>query len=272
MAANLLTSRSKILVQRTGGLGDVILITPVLQRLQEEHPDSTIQVRTAWPQVFIGSCWQMDDGLPADMTYNLDLAYERSPRCHVVDAYFMHVFGDRSGEKQQVLHAEPAGHRFDVILHAGTSWPSRTLPQKTWDETVFQLVTNGLSVAAIGRYEDHHPSLSEDMRERLSIQQVVGLISGARCFVGIDSAPLHMAGATQTPIVGVFTCAKAEYRLPYRPNLGDKCVAIVPELDCYGCLADYRPPVIGMSCRRYDNACVHMIQTNTIADAVKSVT
>ncbi|MEJ2382268.1 MAG: putative lipopolysaccharide heptosyltransferase III [Gammaproteobacteria bacterium] len=43
-----------------------------------------------------------------------------------------------------------------------------------------------------------------DLSGRLSLKQVAALSARAKCFVGVDTAPMHMAAAMQTPVVALF--------------------------------------------------------------------
>jgi heptosyltransferase-3 len=43
-----------------------------------------------------------------------------------------------------------------------------------------------------------------DLSNRLSLKELGALIAGARCFLGVDSAPMHIAAAVGTPAVALF--------------------------------------------------------------------
>lgn len=263
----------------------MILTTPVIRRLHREHPHAEIIVQTAYPDVFknnphvvyagaveepIGSYYRMID---------LDLAYEKRPNLHIVEAYMEEAFGDvgRPDDLQQELftsHSTPSplfgDKRNYVAVHATVAgWANRTLPRSTWISTIIMLRAAGLWPILVGSPRDDIPSLPVTRCITTDIAALVALISGVGCFVGSDSGLLHVAGATDTPIVGVFTCAKPGTRLPIRGGvLGKDCGAIVPGLDCWGCLARRPPPVTTEFCERGDNACVDDIGATVIVDGV----
>lgn len=257
-----------ILVRRTGALGDVVLATPVLRRLRRDYPDARITVHTGCPEVFAENPHvnAVNAAGHFDRVIDLDLAYEKRPHLHVVDAYWTEAFGDIGdpADMQQVLPPAPPAAVPDitgpyVVLHAPMlGWRSRVLPMTFWDDVAAGLRARGLMPVFVGRrpdYAEGHRGVL-DLRDRLTLGAVRVVIDRAACFVGMDSGLLHVAGATMTPIVGVFTCALPERRLPWRKGvLGYRCMPVQPALPCLGCLHEIPPPVTSMTCRRGDTAC-----------------
>jgi len=43
-----------------------------------------------------------------------------------------------------------------------------------------------------------------DLSGRLTLKQLAALTAQAKCFVGVDSVPMHIAAAMQTPVVTLF--------------------------------------------------------------------
>lgn len=82
------------------------------------------------------------------------------------------------------------------------------------------------------------PGRTVDLTKRLTVHQVAALVSRVALFLGSDSSMLHVAGTTETPIVGLFTSVKGDYRVPFRHG----CTIVRPQGDCYGCLAMEEPP------------------------------
>lgn len=273
----------KILVRRSGALGDVVLATPIVQRFHDEHPGADITVQTAYPDVFRGSphvSRVVNHTLSErfDVTVNLDLAYERRPSMHIVEAYMLEAFGDtgRPGQRQQEIYFPRKRvfmgkvQRKYVAVHAATAgWTNRTLPRATWRGVVQELIRRGLWPILVGTQRDSIGMAATSFFTP-DIHVQAKLIASCSCFVGSDSGLLHVAGATDTPIVGIFTCARPEYRLPWRHGqLGWKAEALVPDLLCVGCLERARPPATVESCERGDTACVDLVSANTIVDAVQ---
>ena len=276
-----------ILVRRTGAFGDVVLTTPVIRRLRRENPDAEIAVQTAYPGVFARSPHRVATLPPGPPPYpwtehggvgrtiDLDLAYERRPTTHIVNAFMLNAFGDEGepGDRGQELAYEkldqwPAKPRVVVVHAAKAGWRNRTLPEATWVEAVNLLRAAGCFPIVVGTMRDALPKARCAAFHSEDALATAALIARAACFVGSDSGLLHVAGATDVPIVGVFTCALAETRLPWRNGtLGERCEAVVPPLDCVGCLARAPIPATAESCERGDIACVTAVTAEAIVSA-----
>lgn len=275
-----------ILVRRSGALGDVVLTTPVVRRLARENPDATVLVHTNYPEVFAGCSYAAAvRGAPAlppfDRLVNLDLAYERRPKMHIVRAYMEEAFGE-AGEpdadwQQEMADTGPAAMRLSfnrpfIVVHGngGIAWRNRIQSPGFWCETHRLLQGLGYMTISIGRTGDDGQG-SMDARNMFGVPGVRRLIKQAACFVGSDSGPLHIAGTTQAPIVGLFTCALPQFRLPWRNGqLADRCIGLMPpRLECVGCLHDEPPPVTSLGCRVGNYACVEDVHAAISPEMVR---
>lgn len=100
------------------------------------------------------------------------------------------------------------------------------------------------------------------------------MIARCACFVGPDSGLLHVAGATDTPIVGVFTSVSPLYRMPLRgnpfagPSWRSTFVAVRPlGLGCLDCQARQPAPATTEHCERGDFACAAAVRAEDIVEA-----
>ena len=264
-------------LRRTAALGDVVLATPVLRRLRQENPLAKITVQTAYPDVFANNpaCdVLLSPGAPvhpAATLIDLDMAYERLPRMHIVDAYLTHVFGDcmqPPPPEMFVLRKMPRAPKLIAVHATNAGWRNRTLPREVWRDVVLALQADGYSVVLVGTERDRLDGVDCSTFYLPHLQAQAALIASCALFVGSDSGLLHVAGAVGTPVVGVFTCAAPEYRMPRNGLPG---AAVWPTLDCVGCLHDRLPPVTTEFCARGDNACVRAVTAHGIVDAVRSV-
>lgn len=265
----------KILVVRAGALGDVILTTPIFRRIRKEHPTALIAVRTSYVDVFRGNpdvdAVNVQDGVSFNRIIDLNLVYERLPKMHIIDAYMMATFGDKGfvSDKSTSLTPlfEPESYMVSahgaILIHAARSWQNRTLPDHVWIAVVAELNYNHKNrrIIFVGSttdfgFEDTNNNII-DARGLTSLPVVAGMIHEAACFVGTDSGLLHVAGTTQTPIVGIFTSVRPEYRMPWRQGeLGWRCYPVVPDIMCRGCLERCPAPATTCGCERGDYACV----------------
>ena len=100
-----------------------------------------------------------------------------------------------------------------------------------------------------------------DFRNLTPLHRARTIIDEASVFIGSDSALLHVAGATKTPMIGLFTSVKAQYRMPLREN----AIGLDTKLECGGCLADYDFPVTSLSCRFGTDACTRSFDPVEVA-------
>ena len=281
----------RILVRRIGALGDVILTTPIIRRLREENPGADIGVQTAYPDVFKNSphrlvmahpvnppyAWTLEGGV--DRLFDLDLAYEVKPHKHIVQAYMMSVFGD-NGEPEQLqqeIFFRPTlkfnSAKRVIALHAAKAgWRNRTLPERTWLSVIEKLRgLGGYEVVLVGTGKDALPKSKCAVYLTGDIAAQTAFISRCAAFIGSDSALIHAAGATDVPIVGVFTSALADTRLPWRKGIPQhRCVPVLPrDMPCFGCLTRRPAPVTTEFCERGDTACVDAVWAEDIVDALQ---
>jgi ADP-heptose:LPS heptosyltransferase len=244
-----LTAR-RILVKRTRALGDVIMTTPIVRRLRHVYgDDAVIDVQTDHPEVFYLNphITAVGTGLPASHYHrviDLDGVYEKSPDLHVIDAYMKSTFGfEEWPTKETYLHRQQPGddliekiewHRA-VVIHPGVSYSkNRTLPMGFWLSLAELLQRRDYQVVAIGTEGDHDLGVDEEwlftnLVDELTIHETAWVISRALCFVSCDQGPLHIAGTTETLIVGIFTSHLPAYRAPWRAGVfGWRTTSLVP--------------------------------------------
>jgi len=88
------------------------------------------------------------------------------------------------------------------------------------------------AVAAARAPHGAHRAPTVDLSGKLSLKELAALTSRARLFVGVDSAPMHMAAAMGTPVVAIFGPSGDREWGPWGP--GHRVVASVTH-DCRPC-------------------------------------
>jgi ADP-heptose:LPS heptosyltransferase len=265
-----------IVVRRTGALGDVVLATPVVHHLRRAlGPDDTLLVQTAYPDVFENNPHTDGTLLPLGRVprgatlINLDLAYENRPTMHVAAAYSAAL--EAAGfppipDDQRLQELFPAPQaplpQATVAVHAARSWPSRTLPTSFWLDVTGQFRKKGLRFVHVGTDRD----LLVGPYCNKPLMETAGLLSRCAAFLGSDSSLLHVAAAVGTPVVGLFTSVKPEYRMP----VGGPGVALTASgLDCVGCLERAVVPTTNLQvCERGNTACVWRFDAAEVVEAV----
>ncbi len=278
-----IATKPRILVIRTGAMGDVLLTTPIIRKLyQDRNGFCEIHVATRNPEIFENSPYVLKTltlkelrtlSESYDLILNLDMALEKNKAAHITDAYYFYAFGSKNlsqnlqpeifsteQDKAKALkfHKEFGAY---MVCHnrVDPSQRYRNVPQQQWSELlnniakkhaikILQIGLPGIDLAIHG-----HPNFI-DVRGKFSAQELKELISHAELFLGTDAGPLHIAACTNVPIVSFFTLAHHETRKPLRAPLDNLFKPITPGISCYGCVKDY-PLAWSFKCQRGDFAC-----------------
>lgn len=281
-----LVASGRIVVRRGGARGDVIMVVPVITALRKKFPKSVIVVSTVCTDVFDGNPDVSEvtvQGVPlrkTDLTFDLDMAYERRPEVHPIKAY-----ADICGVEVEDYHPKlypndtarmvaqqrlPSGPKY-AIIHpanipgwAGRQWaPSRMVP------VIAALKDRGYKTVLVGA--DGTPALAVDLDFRnVAFSHLVAIMERAHLFVGLDSMPFHVAQACRLPAVAIFGCVDPELRVVP----GGRSLGVVAEgVGCLGCHNWLPAPrTVTEACPRGTNACMEKLLPEDVIRAVDRVT
>lgn len=282
----------QILVRRRAALGDAIMSTGVVRELKNRY-QCEIDVVTDFVEVYknnphIRSLYNTKTAPDAgqyDLYINLDDAYEHNPLNHYLDSYFYRAFGtatvdntapelfpndfDRIAVQSFVTDNEI--DKFVVVHIRQWYWPLKNISWDTWYSVFEQLFSNrtDFKIVCVGTGQDgfvEHP-LFVDARDKLTVQQQKLLMDSARCFVGIDSGPYHVAVASQTHIISLHTHLLPERIAPqHKPY-----TAIKSTVDCVGCNDSQQRPVSQVICKYGDFRCKDNFDAKRIANVILEI-
>jgi heptosyltransferase-3 len=104
-----------------------------------------------------------------------------------------------------------------VLVHPGSRWAYKTWPAARVATLVRQLLDTGHRVLLTGAPDPAERAMADailatlpanhgvlDLVGQLTLRELAAAIAGARLMVGVDSVPMHMAAALQTPVVALF--------------------------------------------------------------------
>jgi len=281
-----------ILVIRPAALGDVIMATGIIRALKQRYPHATIDVATNDFEVFRNST-RIRYAAPAnqfdrnhyDLVIDLEMAYELNPQMHTIDAYAAKADIDPATTDLhtelfvQLEHHAFLAHvglpeKFVVVHQRHHHWTSRNLPRSFYFELMREIVNQtGHAVVQIGNNDDFTFGSIDgclyDLTNQLSLHQTAALISQARAFVGIDGGPMHIAATTNTPIIGLFTSVKSQYRAPRNRNAA--YIGIASDIECYGCVENQPAPVTKYYCMRGDDECTRRFSVTDVIKKLKTI-
>lgn len=285
----------KILVRRRAALGDVVVSTGIFRELNKLYGDNAIiDVATEYPTVFANNLYirnvlhtdSMPDVNKYDVYYNLDDTYELNPVGHFADNYFYRVFGTTDIDKSMELYIDSeSAERVDefvssingdfIAIHMRNwHWQLKNIRVEVWLDIVNKLHEKypDLKIVAVGGATDLVMDLPYmiDARGFVAPADLCYLLDHARCFVGIDSGPFHIAGASETGIVALLSHMHPDKVLPFRESaMGHRCEVVQANVSCVGCHSRQPRPVRSINCERGDFACNYMWDTNAVVAAIE---
>ena len=179
-----------------------------------------------------------------------------------------------------------------IVLHPGLTWPTRTLKTEVWNGLIDEFIKRNKHVVVIGQGSHSYPGPLRqgesigvlnveipdaviDTRDRLTVKETLSLLSIARLLISNDSAPIHLAGATDIWIAGMCTTKHTHFVFPYRHGSPYyKTTEINHRPSCWPCGVDaLRSFPEGLRvdlCKNYDTPyCCHPSVDSIIQQLVK---
>lgn len=241
-----------IYIETGGGLGDVVASEPVVRHLIEnlfegdnfilktEHPDAFHHLRHSNVTILGPGESTADPGAlriklsPAES--DARTLFATPVLCHMTDYSSLMAFhGQLSADDKRIrlpgfFNEDPLKKHPGkaVLIHAGRSWPSKTFPTDWWQEVINELHRRNTPVILIGHDSKEDSTFgvlpvelgkfpgSVDLRNQLSLKQLIAVVARCTVLLSNDSAPIHIAGAFDNWI-GLLATAKAPHLiLPYR--------------------------------------------------------
>ena len=234
------TFNYQIAIQRSGAIGDVLLITPAIEAIKKKYPLSNITVITKCAEILVGNkyihkCVKDSNKNKYDLFYNLDDSYENIQDVHILDAYAYSCGLNK--EELGNISFTVENYKLDidddyVVIHTGpTLWAGRNWKQDRFDELAKKISILGYKIVLVGTNGTPGVTCDIDLRGKTSFAQTGSVIRHAKCFIGIDSSPFHIAQSQNTPSVVFFGCIDPKYRM-----INDNTISVsAKDLACIAC-------------------------------------
>lgn len=249
----------------TGGLGDNIAALPALRYIKDKYPWITPYVYV--PDYFLPIVKNMMPDIiarpfskgeklfngkwPARQTM---LKGHDSLSTHLVD-YNFHALANKQVEDKDKnylklnldwIHTEkfklPKEY---VTIATGFTAPIRKFPSHTVNLIIDYLNGKQIPIVFLGNHQTSAGAMVNDiigdfsqeinynkgidLIDKTSLLEAGKIIANSKCLLGIDNGLMHLAGCSNTKIVGGYTSVSPELRLPYRDGiLGKNCYIIEP--------------------------------------------
>ncbi|MEP7328788.1 MAG: putative lipopolysaccharide heptosyltransferase III [Betaproteobacteria bacterium] len=133
------------------------------------------------------------------------------------------------------------GRRAFVQVHPGSRWLFKCWPPEATAALIERIAAQRLRVVVTGAADERERALVTailallppsvraevvDLTGQLSLSELAALTGEARAFAGVDSAPMHIAAAMQTPALALFgpssEIAWGPWRVPHRVVVSDR--------------------------------------------------
>lgn len=272
-----------IVIKRETDIEDVFLTLPVIEALKEKYPDSVIILMTHLPDAVEG-CYDIDGHVrygtpvPCDIFIDLDFAYEKDFRRHIVDCY-ADVAGVRPKTRTATLYTEKKDIEYvanllneyplSVTLDFSDSIPGKQWKREKYVELGKLMKQDGFSIVTVGKTAQQYASyLDTDLNlvNVLTLQQTALVISKSKVFIGNEGLLAHFAQSTRTPGIILYGCTLPEYVSDMSlPML----YPVVTPVACRGCRHRHAAGTVVDCPRNY--ACMEAIKVEDVYRMFKEV-
>ena len=237
----------RILVERNGGIGDILMLTPALKELARKN---TVSLQCKYPELLQGISYLTPVDGKYDRTIDLNGAveplqilkdgkvnitdYQTVPR---IDIWFNTLgikkpatvsldYVVREPEKKWA-NALVRGCKLPVIVYVlNSTSPYRTYPIELAKAVIESLAKdNYVIVIGTGWGREHPFQFSStndkvfDLSGIINIRQIGALLSVCSLCITSDTGPLHMAAAVHAPCLALFGNVTPGLRTSYYPSV-----------------------------------------------------
>ncbi|HMH18019.1 MAG TPA: putative lipopolysaccharide heptosyltransferase III [Burkholderiales bacterium] len=138
---------------------------------------------------------------------------------------------DAERSVEALLAGQRLAAREFIHFHPGSRWQFKCWPPERAAALVDTLIRRGERVVLTAAPDERELELIAEIRKRssapvsdfsgkLTLKELAALSARAKLFIGVDSAPMHIAAAMQTPVVALFGPSGelewAPWRAPHR--------------------------------------------------------
>jgi heptosyltransferase-3 len=122
---------------------------------------------------------------------------------------------DAEARAQSLLQTHGLARKRFLLIHPGSRWLFKCWPAASTAALLDRLAAAGWRLVMTGAPDPAELALVTaikaassapiiDLSGQLSLSELAALIGAARLFIGVDSAPMHIAAAMRTPVVALF--------------------------------------------------------------------
>jgi GT2 family glycosyltransferase/ADP-heptose:LPS heptosyltransferase len=277
--------RQRLQIHRSKGIGDVLLITPVVRALREKYPNHQITVSTLFPEIFKNNP-HVDRIIEAEAPVSgfdqtLTMNYELTPDKHIVEAYAdiaevkltdrtpeLYLGHDERAHAQALLDSVGvSSEQAFCAMQITSGWLVRDWGRDRFKKVAEALERDGVSVVVLGEAAEPAIDFGIDLRGKTSLRVTAAIIEKCALMVTIDSALMHFAYALRRPVVSLFGCTDPEKRVPDWAA----ATALYSDMICHGCHHRQRPvpQTLAPDCPWETVRCMERLASNTVVTVAR---
>lgn len=268
--------RKNLDVFRDIGIGDVLMCTSVLREVRKKNPKIYIRFYTDYPELIDGLSYINEVHLAKFAPRSaIKLRYEEAiptkvhlakimggclgikvsdttPDC-IIDYGLSDSYKKIWSDKKTII----------VLLRASRWTPNKDWPIEYWDKLI-STIANKYRIVLIGAqsfFEKQNISFAKyclDLRDKISLKELVALIAASDLYVGPVSGPSHIAAAVGIPSVEI--CGG--YELPENTNYS-KSKKLAHRISCSPCWLQTDCP--------YEKKCLTSILPSEVEKNIESI-
>ena len=247
-------SVQRVLIIRSGAIGDLLLFMPCLPALHAAYPNASITLSCfeRHHAIFQQEHLRLDEypirksvaerfDLVIPLENIVELSTDKGQ--HATDAYaealgvtvtdYKPVYKVTEEEKAFAIESYGTGKkRIALQLHAST--PIRDYPMQNWMAVMQELIKRGWEIMLLGN-KDSIQKLPPEIKDcsGLTFREAAAVLATCDVFCGVDSAFFNLCPALGIPAVGLFGPVDWRTRIKVGGNTGQ--VALHGEADCCPC-------------------------------------
>jgi ADP-heptose:LPS heptosyltransferase len=268
--------RAELDIVAHGGIGDVIMSTPVLRELKQRNPRCRVRFYSKFSPLVRGLPY-IDEALPYQTRPNPAIYLDYSDETDFVAprAPLVSMLGDRLGlrvsdfrmdcvvddalvARYRAIWSDLPRPHIAIVRRASSRTINKNWPDGHW-MTLIEHLSRQATVIDLGEApKDDAPTPVRgyiDLRERTSLAELAAVISAADLHIGPLSGPAHIAAAANTPAVIIYGGYEPPKYTAY-PNR----IALGSNVPCSPCWLTTPCP--------YDRKCLHAISPKMVEDTV----
>lgn len=252
-------AKDLITITRWGGLGDVCMALCAAHALHKAGLRVTVNTDRKYHEL-VSACPHVA-GVTASPDRGVDLSdcWFGIARCHQVDAYLSRCGLTDVAPADKSLDLKIPAHVTEMVARSYPAngiliHPSRGDANRTWPVPHWQMLLQAspemqsrpvILIGDLGGDKAVHDLGTGFDARGLSPLKTVALMRQSKVLISADAGPIHLAGASDIGIIGIYSVVPGKDRLPFRHGAARwKAIQIEPACPHFPCYYRMHEPDI----------------------------